>query len=220
MNAQRFLSIPPVIEQMERQVTLSEASHHAVLSSLDLLPIAVLVLDQQGKILVANKTANELIRLGRTIAVVDNALAIESVLHNKTLRQLINSSGHRIVGGLVVPRAALKPLAILVVPVPHNGKPGYPASLVFVTDPELPCVADTALLARLFGFTPAESRVAALVMRGKAVGDIAEELGITAHTTRNHLKRLFSKTHTNKQGELVHALLSSPAFLCLKVAES
>ena len=76
------------------------------------------------------------------------------------------------------------------------------------------------LLARLFGFTPAEARVAALVMRGKSIGDIADELGITAHTTRNHLKRLFSKTHTNKQGELVHALLSSPAFLCLKVAQS
>ena len=205
---------------MERQVSLIEASHNAVLSSLDLLPIAVLVLDQHGKILIANTAAKEVIRVGGVIAVVDNALAVESALHNKTFRQLIVGSGQRLTAGLVVPRASLKPLAILVVPVARNGKPGHPASLVFVTDPELPCVADTALLARLFGFTPAESRVAALVMRGKAVGDIADELGITAHTTRNHLKRLFSKTHTNKQGELVHALLSSPAFLCLKVAQS
>lgn len=205
---------------MERQITLIEASHNAVLSSLDLLPIAVLVLDQQGKILVANKTAKEVIRLGGTIAVVDDTLSVESALHNKMFRQLINDSSQRIPGGLVIPRAALKPLAILVVPVPHNGKPGYPASLVFVADPEIPCVADTALLTRLFGFTPAEARVAALVMRGKPVGDIADELGITSHTTRNHLKRLFSKTHTNKQGELVHALLSSPAFLCMKIAQS
>jgi len=205
---------------MERQVSLIEASHYAVLSGLDLLPIAVLILDQQGKILVANRTAKEVIRLGGTMVVVDDALAVESVLHNKTFRQLIGGSGQRIPGGFVVPRATLKPTAILVVPIPHNGKPGYPASIVFVTDPEIPCLADTALLARLFGFTPAEARVAALVMRGKAVGDIAEELGITAHTTRNHLKRLFSKTHTNKQGELVHALLSSPAFLCMKVAQS
>lgn len=205
---------------MERQVSLIEASHHAILSGLDLLPIAVLVLDLHGKILVANKTAKEVIRLGGTIAVVDDALEVESALHNRTFRQLIAGSGQRIPGGLVIPRASLKPLAILVVPVAHNGKPGHAASLVFVTDPEIPCVADTVLLARLFGFTPAEARVAALVMRGKSIGDIADELGITAHTTRNHLKRLFSKTHTNKQGELVHALLSSPAFLCLKVAQS
>jgi DNA-binding CsgD family transcriptional regulator len=205
---------------MERLVSLMEASHHAVLSGLDLLPIAVLVLDQHGKILITNKAAKDVIRLGGTVAVVDNALSVECGPLNKTFRQLIAGTGNRIPGGLIVRRAALKPLAILVVPVPHNGKPGYPASLVFVTDPELPCVADTELLARLFGFTPAEARVAALVMRGKAVGDIADALGITAHTARNHLKRLFSKTHTNKQGELVHALLSSPAFLCLKLAQS
>lgn len=201
----------------ERTYQLTEASHSAVLSGLDLLPIGFLVLDQHGKILISNDAAKRVIGAGRMIAAIDDVLVLESKSHRKLFRELIVHSDGRKAGGLLVPREAQKPLVILVVPIAHNGKAGNPASLVFLSDPEVPCVVDSELLGRLFGFTPAEARVAALVMGGKSVEDVAGALGITSHTARNHLKRLFAKTRTKKQGELVHALLSSPAFLCLKI---
>jgi len=203
---------------MEKTNNAPEALYSAVLSGLDLLPIAFVVLDQHGKVLIANQTAKNAMGRGHAIVTTRDVLSVESTQQNKNLRQLIVSVGQaeeRAFGAITVSRGAERPIPLLVIPVKNSRKTGQPASLVFFSDPEVKCVPDAALLARLFGFTRAEARVASLVMQGKIVGDIAATLRITEHTTRNHLKRLFAKTNTRKQGELVYALLSSPAFLCL-----
>jgi DNA-binding CsgD family transcriptional regulator len=195
----------------------SDALCSAVLSGLDLFPMAFVVLDQRGKILIANQAAKNTMRRGHAIAATQDVLSVESSQQNKNLRELIVSVGQaeeRAFGAITVSRGAERPIPMLVIPV-KNSHQGQPALMVFFRDPEVTCVPDEALLARLFGFTRAEARVASLVMQGKIVGDIASTLRITEHTTRNHLKRLFAKTNTRKQGELVYALLSSPAFLCL-----
>ncbi len=207
---------------MEKLHSVPEALRYAILSGLDLLPIAFFVLDQRGKILVANQAAKDVTQHGGIMRVADNVLSVDDGQHNKVFRELIGKARDgetRIPAGLTVPRPDGKPLSILVVPIENTGTAGsgHPASLVFLSDPELPNEPDTALLTRLFGFTPAEAKVASLLMQGLTVGDVAERLSITSHTTRNHLKRLFSKTNTKKQGELVHTLLSSPAFLRIAV---
>jgi len=67
---------------------------------------------------------------------------------------------------------------------------------------------DQGLLRRVFGLTPAEARLAALMGEGKALEDAAEKLGVKRETARNQLKAIFAKTETNRQGQLI-ALLSS-----------
>lgn len=63
-----------------------------------------------------------------------------------------------------------------------------------------------ARLAKLFGFTRAEAQLAVLLMTGKSVAESAQELGVSIHTVRSHLKRLMSKTGTRRQGALVGLL--------------
>ena len=58
----------------------------------------------------------------------------------------------------------------------------------------------------LFGLTRSEARVAAQIAEGHSVECAAEELQISLGTARNHLKSIFSKTETNRQGELVALL--------------
>jgi DNA-binding CsgD family transcriptional regulator len=203
---------------MKKEYTFSEALHHAILSGLDLLPIAFLVLDGNGRTLVANRAARRAMQKDRIVRGVDHVLSLQPRLHNKALREMIAPTGdsvERAPAALTVPRPSGKPLSILVVPI-NSGEPNdsmLPGSLVFLGDPELPVEPDQGLLAKLFGFTPAESKVASLVMQGNTVEEVAAKLHISPHTTRNHLKRLFSKTNTKRQGELVHMLLSSPACL-------
>jgi DNA-binding CsgD family transcriptional regulator len=202
---------------MEKTNNATDALYSAVLSGLDLFPMAFVVLDQRGKILIANQTAKKAMRRGHAIATTHDVLSVEPSQQNKNLRELIVSVGQAekgAFGAITVSRGAERPIPMLVIPVKNSHQAGQPALMVFFKDPEVTCVPDGALLARLFGFTRAEARVASLVMQGKIVGDIASTLRITEHTTRNHLKRLFAKTNTRKQGELVYALLSSPAFLC------
>lgn len=196
---------------------MPEALHSAILSGLDLLPNALLVVDEHGTILHANEAAKQALNRGRNVTAVDNALHIASTDHDARLHAIFANAGDiRAPSGLVVPRVNRRPFAVVVVPVPnHEDVDGRPTSLVFLGDPEITPQPDTVLLTRMYGFTHTESKVAALLMQGKTVEDLAGALRITQHTARNHLKRLFAKTNTKKQPELVHMLLSSPAFLRL-----
>ena len=63
-----------------------------------------------------------------------------------------------------------------------------------------------SVLEDLFGFTPAESRLAVLLINGKSVIECAEEIGIRISTAREQLSNLFAKTQTSRQPELVSML--------------
>ena len=60
-----------------------------------------------------------------------------------------------------------------------------------------------ALLARL---TQRELEIASLVGRGNEPASIAQDLGISLHTVRNHLKKVYRKLEVHSQIELVHLL--------------
>jgi DNA-binding CsgD family transcriptional regulator len=61
---------------------------------------------------------------------------------------------------------------------------------------------------RLFGLTPAEARLAAALASGRTLKEAAASANITVKTCRTYLERIFSKTRTHQQSELV-ALLKS-----------
>ena len=67
------------------------------------------------------------------------------------------------------------------------------------TAPQMPAAA----LALEYDVTPAEARVLELIVEGRKPREIAETLGVSINTVRTHLARLFHKTGTSRQAELV-----------------
>jgi DNA-binding CsgD family transcriptional regulator len=61
-----------------------------------------------------------------------------------------------------------------------------------------------------FGLTRAEAGLALRLAGGQSLAEAAQELNVTLNTVRTHLKRIFSKTDTRRQGELVSLLLTTP----------
>jgi DNA-binding CsgD family transcriptional regulator len=57
------------------------------------------------------------------------------------------------------------------------------------------------------GLTAREAEIAALLTDGLSLAEIAARLGLGTGTARNHLKSIFEKSGTGRQGELI-ALLS------------
>jgi DNA-binding CsgD family transcriptional regulator len=55
---------------------------------------------------------------------------------------------------------------------------------------------------RLFGLTPAEARVAALIGSGLSPRQAAEKLGISEGNVRTTLKHVFTKVGVSRQSEL------------------
>ena len=68
---------------------------------------------------------------------------------------------------------------------------------------------DETSLREAYDLTPAEIRVAAEITSGKRIEELADALKITPSTARTHLKRIFDKTGTGRQSELVRVMLSA-----------
>ena len=65
--------------------------------------------------------------------------------------------------------------------------------------------------AAIYGLSPVQHRVAALVADGLTLAEIAARLDITPNTARTHLQRIFEKTGVHSQSALVRVLLTAIA---------
>lgn len=68
------------------------------------------------------------------------------------------------------------------------------------------------LLTGLFDLTPAEARLAAAMAEGKALAEAARGAGVTVKTARTYLERIFAKTGTHRQADLLALLRSTQPF--------
>jgi len=103
--------------------------------------------------------------------------------------------------------------ALIVRVVPGPGLDCWPGTenrtaLVKMYDQDLGLEVDVADLCRLYGLTRGEAALAVHLVRGKSVEEAAAELFISPHTARTHLKRIFMKTDTHRQTELVVRILT------------
>lgn len=72
--------------------------------------------------------------------------------------------------------------------------------------------AHDGVLSALMAFhdlTASEARLAMLLSTGMSLDDVAEQLGLTISTARTYCKRIFTKTGTTRQGELVALIANS-----------
>jgi DNA-binding CsgD family transcriptional regulator len=78
----------------------------------------------------------------------------------------------------------------------------------FITDPEAPWRLDVELLQQLYGITPAEARLAERLCAGDTLAGAAARCGVSEATVKTQLNRLFEKTGTQRQTDLLRVLLS------------
>jgi len=187
---------------------------------LDMLPVGVLVLNRQAKILFANAFATEVLRAGADLNAVDGLFHLRSVPHSRALSEALHRLAYSETPepvGFNIARTNRRPLSIVLAKLPPRAKacatPEKCRIALFFSDPEFHQRPSASLVRDLFEFTPVESSIAVLMMESLDTAAVAHELGIARNTLRDHLKSMFSKTHTRNQGELLHILLRCPVGL-------
>ena len=148
---------------------------------LDSMAVAVLVLDRRGEIVFANRAARTLEGYGVTS---DGWALHEWVRCSRGSVQMKRAGcgeslahiSSRMIGGCQV-------IFLWVFPRDRQGV--------------------RRVLMDLYALTPQEARLAVELCFSTSLADVARELGIAMDTARTHLKRVFSKTDTNKQSQLV-----------------
>ena len=79
---------------------------------------------------------------------------------------------------------------------------------LFVADPSARFTADSEALSELYQLTYSEAELVRLLAAGLSLEEAAEKRGVSLNTARSHLKHVFAKTETSRQGELVRLIIS------------
>ena len=96
---------------------------------------------------------------------------------------------------------------LLILPAPANESgPASAAALLMVVRANDQHHPGVLLLQQLFGFTPAESHLAALILQGHSPAESAARLRVGLATVRSQLSSLLRKAGASKQAELVRRL--------------
>jgi DNA-binding CsgD family transcriptional regulator len=157
------------------------------LAAIDHLVLGVVFIDHDGRALAMNRSA------ARTFA--------HRSIDGKIAPSLIGECG----------RVAFDGLVVLVCPIGVMPLVDGAAAVLFVADPDVRIEAIRERLGELYGLTAAEARVAGELLRGLSVEEIATSLRVSKQTVRTQLRRIFGKTGTGRQGELIRLLLTGPA---------
>jgi len=73
---------------------------------------------------------------------------------------------------------------------------------------------DEELLQSAYELTAAEARICSLLVNGERVEELSERLNIRPNTARTHLKRIFGKTGSTRQAELVKLIMRTAKLRC------
>ena len=162
----------------------------------------VAVTDRSGRVQVLNRAAHALVRRG-LLRLRNGYLCTGTPEHAAAFGRLVARCATG-TGGALRLAGEGGTLLIAACPIPGNGV------LLRVIDPAAAPLPDPGALQELFGFTPAEAALATDILAGHDLAASAARRRITLHTARAHLRRLFEKTGTNRQAELMRLLLLCP----------
>lgn len=201
------------VQELEQQQVIRQME-------IALLPLGLVWIGAGQKVVTANSRAMELLS-------AQDGLGI----HEDQLRAWITTDTERLTIALA---AALRPadrkgrllairrqghtLPLLASVLPantsaltHHANSG-PFALVILQNPGEVGVG-LEHLQTIFGFTSAERTLAEALLNNQTLEEFADFAGVSRNTVRSHLARLFVKTGTSRQAELVRLLMLARPYL-------
>jgi DNA-binding NarL/FixJ family response regulator len=181
--------------------------------AFDRFLVGVVIVDERGSVRLMNKEAERIFGENDGLSVSQGIIKGSAAKQNSRLYESIGKafeeesldeivSFSRMSGG--------RPYLVLIPGQRFSADERPEAVVLLVIDTEQRTKVSGDTLVRLYNLTPSETRVALMLIDGKRLDQIAEELEVAQTTIVFHLKNLFRKTDTNRQADLVRVLLSVP----------
>ncbi len=200
----------------------------STLAALDQLPGNVLLIDRRGCVIFANAAALRLLHSEDGLSLVPGNPACDALgwlsaprsCARSELAREINLAASVDATGKRNPAHAIKlqrpsgkaALVLQLSPLSESSALAHAdreaSAIAFVTDPTAKMRIDADLSKQIYGFTPAESRLANNLLVGENLHEIADRTGVSELTLRKQLQTLFGKTYTRRQPELLKLLMN------------
>jgi len=206
-----------------RAIEHKTAEAETLADTLDGLGGAMFLVDADARIVHANALGEVMLREGFVLRTAAGKLAAADGRTTHALIEAVTAAkgGDAALGrrGIAVPLTGRDGERYVAHTLPltsaarHGAGAGYAAvAALFVRKAELRTRSAAEVIARTFSLTPTELRVLLAIVEAGGVPETACALGVGQATVKTHLHRLFGKTATRRQAELVKlvAAFSNP----------
>lgn len=209
--------IPHIERSFRLHFQFSELKAHSegIETALNMLTTGVIVLGARREVLLMNNSAEEvldrrdglLLERGKVSAAVRSEATRLHVMIEEA-SQPGNGKGLNAGGSILISREKSRPVSVTVAPLHESGcsLSQRPAVVLFVSDPDQKPELPVDLLRHCYGLTPAEARLALVLLEGHSLKIAADFCGVTHNTAKSQLKSVFLKTQVQRQGELIRLL--------------
>ncbi|MBP8924238.1 MAG: helix-turn-helix transcriptional regulator [Pseudomonadales bacterium] len=182
-----------------------------------------IVLNEEGRATYTNRIARAMLASNSVIHEHEGLIRIDDrqaqTRFNTLVAECIAIAKYPIAmtgGAVSVPRPDGPALGIMVLPYRTHATYLRTSSdnnraTVTLFDPARPRLDPPGILRQLYRLSESEVQVCWRLANGETLEDIAESMNIGKETVRSQLKRIFAKTGTSRQSELVRLVLVGPA---------
>jgi DNA-binding CsgD family transcriptional regulator/PAS domain-containing protein len=201
------------IFEMTRNFLSVTRERIALAEVMDRVPAGMLLLDENGRVVFRNHSADRILARNDGLGLVDGMLHAENADADATLHRFIaevvaSPPGSAAGGATVVPRSdAPVPYPVSVSRLLPGETVRFAVAAAIVNDPDSGSEPAAELMRSLHGLTGAEAELVELLARGYSMEEAAGRRGVSIHTARSQLKQVFQKTGTSRQGELIQLVL-------------
>jgi DNA-binding CsgD family transcriptional regulator len=196
-----------------------QAERDGLNEPLDRLGIAAFVIARDGRVCWMNRAAESMLRAadgitirhGRVVAMHPRLAPRLDTL----LSHVLATAAGTVMGGSAQVLRIARPSGkrdyeLSASPLQHSDLGAFVGGtriLLLVRDPDGDVAPNEQLLRELYGLSPQEAVLARCLAEGLTVEEAAARLGTTINTTRVYLRRIFRKTETDRQVDLLRLLL-------------
>jgi DNA-binding NarL/FixJ family response regulator len=209
-----------IVPHLRRAVQISSLVDHGKAEAalfgdtLDGIAAGLFLVDAIGRILHANASGHALLARGAVLRASAGKLVSNDASAEQELYRVLDAvGGEQVVPGadtVAVPLTARQGEHYVAYVLPltsgvrrRAGASYAAAAAVFVQRALLNVPSPQDTIAKLYKLTPMELRVLFAIVQVGGVPEVAAMMGSSSSTIRTHLRRLFSKTGTDRQADLV-----------------
>jgi len=196
------------LERLQAQSMIYDQSTSA-------LGVGVVMLDRWGNIVETNAKADAILADGSPVGRVGERLSLVGAAQQNYAAALEHPGARH--ARTVIATDGCASVNLVVRAAQDMDMRAAPSQIAFTVylsrGPQKLSPKAIDFVSQAFGLSPVEARFAMLLANGHALDEIATLLGVTLTTARTYCKRVFGKTGTTRQTELVRLLLSSLASL-------
>jgi DNA-binding CsgD family transcriptional regulator len=182
--------------------------------TLDGLSAGMYLIDTEGRLIHANTAGSAILRTGDILSSVGGRLVASDALADRNLREVFAAAGQGDaalgIKGIAVPLVGKDGERYIAHSLPLTSGARRRAGVVytataalFVRKASLVTCSASQVIGSAFKLTPTELRVLLAIVEVGGIPEIAAAFGVADTTVRTHVSRLFEKTGTSRQADLV-----------------